>query len=171
MDPLWQPEMSKAGSKAAVLAHRDTKSPDAIYKPMESEQGASAAGYALDHNISPDAITQRQSTISDHRKALMAATGAMAGSRRRSGSAPMKPAASTNTTNWALQAATASHRPRTPNEFTTGDPGFEAARVQNLAKNNVNRQMYGFAPPVAIEVQERNRQDTLKASAVAMARK
>lgn len=171
MDPLWKPEMSKAGSKAAILAHRNTISPDAIYTPRETTHGMSAAGHALDHNISPDAITNREPPLSDHRKALMAATGAMAGSRRRAGSAPIKPQTQGNTTNWALQAATSSHRAQTPTDFTTGDPGFEAARIQNLAKNNVNRQMYGSAPPVAIEVAEKNRKDMLRASAVAMARK
>ena len=172
MDPLWKPEMSRAGSKAAILAQRDTKSPDAIYTPAKNTHGSSAAGIAHDKNFSPEAITQRNAPVSDQRKALMAATGAMAGSRRRAGSAPIKPQASDKNTNWALQAATSSHRTGTPpTDFTTGDPGFEASRIQNMAKSNVNRQMYGSTPPVAIEVQEKNRQDMLKASAVAMARK
>jgi hypothetical protein len=54
-------------------------------------------------------------------------------------------------------------------EFTSGDPGFEAARIQNA--KITDRSMYGSTPPVAIEVQEKNRQDVLRASAVAMARK
>ena len=171
MDPLWKPEMSRAGSKAAVLAQRDFKSPDAIYTPAKAGYGSSAAGIAHDNNFSPAAITQRDTSASDHKKALMAATGAMAGSRRRAGSAPTKPPADKNS-KWALQAATSSHRTQTPpTEFTTGDPGFEASRIQNMAKGNVNRQMYGSKPPVAIEVEERNRQDMLKASAIAMARK
>lgn len=171
MNPLWKPEMSRAGSKAAVLAQRDTKSPDAIYTPAKNQYGSSAAGIAHDNNFSPAAITERDTSASDHKKALMAATGAMAGSRRRAGSAPMKPQGEKNS-NWALQAATSSHRTQTPpTEFTTGDPGFEASRIQNMAKNNVTRQMYGSKPPVAIEVEEKNRQDMLRASAVAMARK
>lgn len=40
-----------------------------------------------------------------------------------------------------------------------------------MAKSNVNRQMYTSNPPVSIEVEERRRQDTLRASSVAMARK
>lgn len=55
--------------------------------------------------------------------------------------------------------------------FASGDPGFEAARIQNIAKDKVSRQMYGSKPPVAIEVEEQNRQAMLRASAVAMAQK
>ena len=172
MDPLWQPEMSRAGSRAAIAAHRDTKSPDAIYTPMKSAHGSAAAGHALDSNYSPDAITQRDAPVSDQRKALMAATGAMAGSRRRAGSAPIKPQTRDKNTSWAMQAANSSHKAQKPSgEFTTGDPGFEAARIQNTARSNVNRQMYTSNPPVSIEVQEKNRQDMLRASAIAMARK
>jgi Eisosome protein 1 len=171
MDPLWHPEMSRAGSKAAILAHRNTKSPDAIYTPLQTTHGQSAAGIAQSNNFSPNAITSREPPMSDHRKALMAATGAMSGSRRRADSAPIRPQTQPKPSNWALQAATSSHRAQTPTEFTTGDPGFEASRIQNMAKNNVNRQMYGSAPPVSIEVQEKNRSDMLRASAVAMARK
>ena len=169
MDPLWQPEMSKAGSKAALLATRDTLSPESIYTPSESEHGYSAAGHALTHQSSTPAITERSVPTGDKHKALLAATGAMAGGRRRAGSAPIKPQSNSN--GWALKAATSSHKAGVPGEFTTGDPGFEAARIQNQSKNNVSRQMYGSNPPVALEVEERNRQAVLRASAVAMAKK
>lgn len=167
MDPLWQPELSAAGSKAALLAHRDTPSVE-IWKSRGSEHGQSAAGQAL-KTKSPNAITARDVPADDRRKALMAATGAMAGNRPRAGSVPIKQGDSSS---WAMKAANKSHRDAPQGgAFTTGDPGFEAARIQNLAKNNVNRQLFGSTPPVAIEVEERNRQDTLRASAVAMAQK
>ena len=102
----------------------------------------------------------------------MAATGAMASGRQRAGSAPMKPAPR-NDDGWALKAALGSQRGQTQNDayFGKGDPGFEAARIQNMAKSNINRQMYGSAPPVQLEVDEKNRQAMLRASAIAMAQK
>jgi hypothetical protein len=170
MSPLWQPELSAAGSKAAAQAHGKSTSP-AIWKATESEHGLSAAAQAHQARKSPNAITNREVPLGDHRKALMAATGAMSGNRQRSGSAPSKPAPNASA-GWALKAATSTHRASNPRgEFASGDPGFEAARIQNIAKNNVNRQMYGSTPPVSIEVEEKNRQDTLRASAVAMAQK
>lgn len=170
MNPLWQPELSAAGSKAALQAHQNTTSPS-IWKASESEHGLSAAGQAHASRKSPNAITERDVSASDHRKALLAATGAMSGNRKRSGSAPTAP--QTNATSaWALKAANSTRMTANPRgEFASGDPGFEAARVQNIAKNNVSRQMYTSAPPVSIEVEEKNRQDTLRASAVAMAQR
>lgn len=177
MDPLWQPELSKAGSKAAIIAHRDTKSPPAIYTPTINDRGTSGNTSTISSS-SPVPHSGRDSQPSDGRKALLAATKSMNGSRRRADSAPIKPAQSPPTSNpnansnWALKAATHSHRAQNPSqEFTYGDPGFEAARIQNTAKGNVSRQMYGSAPPVSIEVQEKNRQDMLRASAIAMAQK
>ena len=168
MDPLWQPEMSAAGSKAAILAQReggDVK----IWRPTASDAGSSAAGHAM-HKKPPVAITERDISADGHRKALLAATGAMAGSRRRADSAPIKPEPDNS---WALGAATKSQRGAKQNQayFGTGDPGFEAARIQNMTKGNVDRQMYGSKPPVALEVEEKNRQDMLRASAIAMAQK
>ena len=49
--------------------------------------------------------------------------------------------------------------------------GADAARIQNMAQTNASRKMYTANPPVAIEVEEKNRQDVLRASAVAMAQK
>lgn len=143
MDPLWQPEASKAGNSAAGQALR--------MKPVA-------------------AITERESPADSRKKALMAATGAMAGGRRRADSAPQKPQQNSA---WALKAAQGSQRAPAPGSqpFSTGDPGFEAARIQNRSKTGVSRQMYGSAPPVAIEVEEKNRQAMLRASAVAMAQK
>jgi hypothetical protein len=171
MNPLWQPELSAAGSKAALQAHGNTNSPE-IWKAPESIHGLSAAGQAHAARKPVKAITERDVSASDHRKALLAATGAMSSNRRRSGSAPTQPQANPSA-GWALKAAASTHKTSNPRggEFTTGDPGFEAARVQNIAKNNVSRQMYGSVPPVSIEVEEKRRQDMLRASAVAMAQK
>jgi hypothetical protein len=170
MNPLWQPELSAAGSRAALQAHGNTTSPD-IWKANESEHGLSAAGQAHAARKPTKPITERDVSASDHRKALLAATGAMSSSRKRAGSAPIQPQPSANA-GWALKAAASTHKTSNPRgEFASGDPGFEAARIQNIAKNNVSRQMYGSAPPVSIEVEEKKRQDMLRASAVAMAQK
>lgn len=163
MDPLWKPEASAAGSKAAMAA---AAHPTAI-EPLQPKRAPTNKS-----NATSAAYDNAENT---HSKALMAATASH--NRRRSGSLPVQSvSAQDSAASWALKAATKSHKDGTApapvsGEFTTGDPGFEAARIQNLAKSNVNRQLYTSAPPVAIEVQEKNRQDTLRASAVAMAQK
>lgn len=161
MDPLWKPEASAAGSKAAMAAAAN---------PIEVEPLQPKRTTTVKQNAPSAAYDNAENT---HRKALMAATASH--NRKRSDSTPVQPVTSQNdAASWAMKAATKSHKDGpTPvgGNFTTGDPGFEAARIQNVAKNNVNRQLYSSAPPVAIEVQEKNRQDTLRASAVAMAQK
>jgi hypothetical protein len=168
MNPLWQPEMSAAGSKAAMLAQRDGGNVD-IWRPIATEAGSSAAGQAMGMK-QPGAITARNVDADGRSKALLAATGALASGRRRAESAPIKPEPDNS---WALGAATKSHRGAKQSQayFGKGDPGFEAARIQNMAQDNVSRSMYGSSPPVAMEVEERNRQATLRASAIAMAQK
>lgn len=161
--------MSQAGSKAALLAARDGGHVD-IWLPSESEYGQSAAGLAVGKKgLSP--VVDKQVPADSHRRALMAATGAMSGSRRRAESAPQKPVQ--KDTPWALKAATQAERESVPSALSVEitDPGLNASRIHNIAKNNVSRQMYTSNPPVAIEVEEKNHQDTLHASAVAMARR
>ncbi|KAK5082659.1 Eisosome assembly protein [Lithohypha guttulata] len=165
MDPLWQPEASAAGAGAALKAHANPTEVEPIQKRAPTKSATPSAAYD----------TQEDS----HRKAMMAATAVH--NRRRSGSLPTQPVVKpADNAAWALKAATKSQAsvkahadtPAQPSQaFASGDPGFEAARIQNIAKNNVNRQMYTASPPVSIEVQEKNRQDTLRASAVAMAQK
>lgn len=171
-DPLWHPELSTAGSKAALLAS-DRGAHVNIWKARESEEGHSAAEQAV-RKKAPPPIDPRAMPADASRKALMAATGAMASSRRRADSAPIAPIKSPlgtpNSAQWALKAANQSQRGQRPALSTeSGDPSREAARVHNIAQSNVSRQMYTSHPPVSIEVEEKNRQDTIRASAVAMA--
>lgn len=168
MEPLWQPQASAAGSKAAMMAHSNT------IKKNNAAQEAEAQPKRNFLTKTTDAVPPAQTVPADtQKKALMAATASH--NRRRSGSLPSPPTTKpTQDSQWALQAATKSHKDGPPSisrPFASGDPGFEAARIQNIAKNNVDRQLYTSSPPVAIEVQEKNRQDTLRASAVAMAQK
>jgi len=173
-DPLWQPELSTAGSKAALLAS-DRGANVNIWKPHQSDAGHSAAEQAVRKKV-PPSIDHRAVPADASRKALMAATGAMASSRRRADSAPIAPIKSPpgtpSTSQWALKAATQSQRGQRSGLSTeSGDPARDTARAHNIAQSNVSRQMYASHPPVSIEVEEKNRQDTIRASAVAMAQK
>lgn len=172
-DPLWHPELSTAGSKAALLAS-DKGAHVNIWKPHETDDGHSAAEQAVRKKVPPP-IDPRAIPADASRKALMAATGAMASSRRRADSAPIAPLnapGSPNNSQWALKAANQSQRgQRSGLSSGSGDPALDAARVQNMAQTNVSRQMYTSHPPVSIEVEEKKRQDTIRASAVAMAQK
>lgn len=170
-DPLWQPELSSAGSKAALLAHRDGGNVD-VWQPQDSDNGLSAAGQALrKKNLSP--TVDRGVNTDASRKALLAATGAMSGSRRRADSAPLHPLRTDSPMSNALLAATQSHKAHRANtpSFDGNSRVLEASRIHNVARSNVAREMYSSHPPVSLEVEEKNRQDTLRASAVAMAQK
>jgi hypothetical protein len=173
MDELWKPELSQAGSQAAQVAHRDA-APVEIWRAPTSEHGASAATSALQNPNSPPAITERDVTGDSRHKALLAATASINGGRRRAQSAPQKPQPPPSPhAGWALKAATSSTRPSdSPTPTSSSNmSNMDPARVQNMAKNNINRQMYTSNPPVAIEVEEKRRQEILRASAVAMAKK
>ena len=175
MEPLWKPESSRAGSKAAQAAHRDPPQVNVFTAP-QTEHGHTAATSALQNPKSPPAITERNVSGEGRQKALMAATASLKGGRRRADSAPMQSASSTAHAGWALKAATSSHNGKPPSSPTPpssqgGMSGADAARVQNMAKNNISKQMYTYNPPVALEVEERRRNDMLRASAVAMAKK
>ncbi|KAF2759215.1 hypothetical protein EJ05DRAFT_499635 [Pseudovirgaria hyperparasitica] len=178
MAPMWQPEASAAGSKAALLAHRDGPKLD-LWQPYASPAGNSAAGAALRKCTSSPAPPPADSVADDRRrKALMAARGAYSGSqRRRSGSTPTLPTYpdSANSAHNALSAATIVHRNSTrlansPLATTQGPSkgALNAARVQNIGKN-VDREMFGSAPPFVLEAEEKKRTDALRASAISMA--
>ncbi|KAK4947790.1 Eisosome assembly protein [Elasticomyces elasticus] len=174
MDPLWEPELSKGASKAALIAHRD-QGPVNIWRATESDTGSSAATSALQNQFSPPAITEREVSKDGRQKALLAATASMSSGRRRAESAPMKPQPPPGNSAWALQAANSISGRKSSDipasQQSTNSGNLDPARIQNMARKNINRQMYTANPPVAIEVEERNRQDMLRASAVAMAKK
>ncbi|KAK5045402.1 hypothetical protein LTR84_009266 [Exophiala bonariae] len=173
MDPIWKPELSRAGSQAAAAAHKEA-TPVEIWKASESEHGHSAASSALQNQKSPPAITERTVSSDAREKALLAARKSLSSGRRRADSAPIRPQPQSPNPHagWAQKAAMSSHRGGAPGSPSTpGTAAFDAARIQNMAKNNISRQMYTSNPPVAIEVEEKKRQDTLRASAIAMARK
>ncbi|KAF1963947.1 hypothetical protein BU23DRAFT_576065 [Bimuria novae-zelandiae CBS 107.79] len=181
MAPLWQPEASAAGSKAALLAHKDGVKLN-IWQPAPHADGNSAATIAMSKKgLVPHA--DWSSTEDRRKKALIAATGATSETRRkRALSSPAPPPLYPNAQNSAknaLSAATISHsasmraKPRNTGTSGTdsnrlGSGAMEAARIQH---SKISREMYTDRPPVALEVEERKRQDALKASAISMAKK
>lgn len=174
MEPLWHPELSAAGSKAALLAAEDGGHVN-IWRPHDTDAGHSAAGQAMRmKGLSPQ--LDYGHTEEGGRRAMMAATGAMSSGRKRAGSTPTAPGGypdSANSAANALKAATSAGRPTRgqPAPAAPITPAFNAARVHNQAITNMSREMYTSHPPVAPEVEEQNRQTTLHAAAVAMAKK
>ena len=172
MDPLWQPELNSAGAKAALLAHQHGGNV-VIWKPEENDIGNSAAGQAMrKKGLSPN--VERGVTQDDGRKALLAATMSMSG-RKRSESHPVAPSTypdQANSAANALKAATMSTQKRSPAPTTDGLPSssIDASRIYNISKANIDRRMYTDHPPVALEVEEKNKQDTLRAAAISMAK-
>ncbi|KAH0369122.1 hypothetical protein KCU65_g3521, partial [Aureobasidium melanogenum] len=174
MAPLWKPELSSAGSKAALLAHKDGPKLN-LWQPEASAEGNSAAGLAMSKgNLGPK--LDYGYTEDGHKKALMAATGAL-GKSQSTRTPPVehpKYPDSANSAYNALNAATMANRPSSkspiPQDSNNVDSNaMRAARVQNMGRN-VQREMFGSAPPVDIEVEEKRKQAALRASAISMAK-
>ena len=175
--PLWHPEMSTAGSKAALIAANHGGKVD-IWRPGSTAEGNSAAEQAMHMKDLSPAIDYGY-TADGSRRALLAATGAMSG-RMRSGSSPVVGSLypdSANAAANALSAATIANRPSmkgtNPRTAPTDLPGLspqDATRIHDAAVTNLGREMYTSHPPVAPEVEEKNRQAGLRAAAVSMAK-
>ena len=172
MPPAWQPHPSPAGSKtAAVLAAetaaRSDRQPSSSALPA-SIWGSSAANqaFAAGRSSPRDSAAANAMATLDRQKSLRAARGAMAGSTRpRSTSTPMTYPDSANAAANALSAANLAHRPAAAAAAAHGaDAG--ASPITKM-----DRQMYTSNPPVKPEVDDRNREAVLHASAVAMAKR
>ena len=171
----WQPELSAEGSKAALAASKDGGHVD-IWRPESTRIGNSAAGQAMrTKDLSPQVF--KEVGADDSRKALLAATGAMSGNRKRAGSVPaVNPAYpdSANSAANALKAATSVSKPSSASAKTkpapSGPAPLDVARIHNAAVTNLSREMYTSEPPVAPEVEEKNRQAGLRAAALSMAK-
>ncbi|TKA68119.1 hypothetical protein B0A55_08295 [Friedmanniomyces simplex] len=175
MKELWHPELSAAGSKAALLAHRDGGKLD-LWQPTASKAGNSAATLAMrTKGLSPE--LDRGYTADGKQRALLAATLSVS----RSGAAPppVAPSAYPDSKNAgfnALNAATKSHRAnsvktaadkRQPDGWNSD--AMQAARVKHLGAN-MAPEMFGEHPPVEIEQEEKKHNAALRASAVSMAK-
>lgn len=175
--PLWHPETSETGSKAAAIAAKDGGNVQ-IWRPEATQAGSSAAGQAMRaKGLSPQ--VDYGYTADGSKKALLAATGAMSSSRKRAGSSPSMKGSypdSENSAANALSAATFANKPSArasqPKSDSLGGPAssIDAARIHNAAMTNLSREMYTSNPPVASEVEEKNRQAGLRAAAVSMAK-
>jgi hypothetical protein len=180
MAPLWQPEASAAGSKAALLAHKDGPKLN-LWKPEASADGHSAATIAMrKQGLGPGAVDYGY-TDQGRKNAFTAATGAHAASGRKRAQSVPAPAEiypdSRNSARNALNAATLAHTPSMkgrPQGSATdsnrlGSSAMEAARIQHA--KSISRDMYTSTPPVALETEERKHNDALRASAISMAKR
>lgn len=177
---MWKPEgNSSAGSRAALLAHRDGGKLD-LWQPTASKDGNSAAALAMrNKTLSPQ--LDRGYTTQGKSNALLAATKSQLDTRQRAGSTPAPAPAlypdQANSARNALNAATVSHRssvraPPSPvksQEPEFSDAAMQAARIHNIGKN-VDVEMWGDRPPLEIELEEQKQKAALRASAVSMAK-
>lgn len=174
---LWQPPKTSTGSRAAALAAKDARSIEA-WHPEATEAGNSAAGQAMRGNGLSSQATSGF-TMEGHNKALLAATGAMSG-RKRSGSSPVTKSTYPDSENSAANALSAasfanksSLRGVQARKDTTSSPlssTMDAAQLKIAAVTNLSREMYTSNPPVAPEVEEKNRQAGQRAAAISMAK-
>lgn len=152
--PQTNTKHSAEGLGAAILAVR------------EQQKNSSQSPARAAHKHQPSAPNDSQY------KALQAATGAFA-TRKRSGSAPLSSLAPETPAPYdlsALSAAGATHKTKPEEEGPLDhlDSSMEASRIRHIARTNA--QLYTSTPPVSLEVEERNRQNSLRAAALSMAK-
>jgi hypothetical protein len=168
MKPLWQPEQSSHGAKAALLAHKNDGKVE-IWRPEATTAGSSAATQAFKKFGAGQSSPQIDYgyTALGRQGSLLAATGAMSTSRKRAESTPQPPTKletypdEANAVANALSAATSAHKTKRHNN--------DHLEGGSVPLTTMSRDMYTSHPPVAPEVNEMNRQNSLHASAVAMA--
>jgi hypothetical protein len=168
MAPLWQPEASSHGAKAALLAHKTGGKVD-LWQPQPTAWGNSAATQAMQKGNTLSPQLDYGHTDIGRKGSLLAATGAMARNRKRSDSTPVPTAKpelypdEANAASNALKAAiSVSNKDRSR---VTAEKGGASPVV------SMPREMFTSHPPVRPEMEDQNRNDVLKASAVAMAKK
>lgn len=171
MPAVWQPDHHSPGSRAAaVLAAENASRPAADRIPMPvSAWGSSAATQAFAASGSGGAggarvVEPREPMkVLERQKSLRAARQAVAGSGRpRSTSSPQTYPDSANAATNALSAATIAHRPTI---------NIKMKHAGALPVTTMGREMYTSNPPVKSQVDDKNRDAVLHASAVAMAKK
>lgn len=146
--PQPSTQYSAAGLGAAILAVREQK------------------GAALTPTGETKDISNEQDEM--QAKALRAATGAYT-TRKRADSAPSKPAVATDSS-WARSAAGSTRREHVEEDVSLShlDKSMEASRIHHAA--NVNARLYTSTPPVASEMEDRDRRNSLHAAALSMAK-
>lgn len=169
MPALPQPDRNPTNSKtAAVLAAENATSrvPAQRASTDASMWGNSAATQAFAAATGGGVEPREPMTQLNRQKSLRAARGAFAReqARPRSASSPWIYPDSANAAANALSAATIAHRPSTTINLRMTDVGAQPV-------TNMGSEMYTSHPPVKPEVDERNHNEALHASAMAMAKK
>ncbi|KAK3718866.1 Eisosome assembly protein [Vermiconidia calcicola] len=168
MKELWHPELSAAGSKAALLAVRDGGKLD-LWEPTPSSAGNSAATLAMrNKTLSPE--LDRGYTDVGRNNSMLAATQSIRRGRQRAGSTPVAPPVaypdSQNSGKNALNAASVASVRAPPTDGWNSEAN-QAARVKNM---HMDRNMFGEHPMVQPEVEEQKHKAAIHASAVSMAK-
>lgn len=168
----WQPANAPGSKTAAVLAaasaqrvEKRESMPASGWGNSAANQAFAAAGAGGSRGADRPNLCEPREPMStlERQKSLRAAKGAFARSGRpRSNSSPLTYPDSANAATNALSAATIAHRPSVKHKVD--DAG--ASPITNMG-----RQMYTSHPPVKPEVDEKNREAVLHASALAMAKK
>ncbi|KFY33631.1 hypothetical protein V494_07463 [Pseudogymnoascus sp. VKM F-4513 (FW-928)] len=170
-NPPWQPQQSANGARAAVLAARsDMRVPDQSAippRPKSAGFGNSAATMAMQNerrSLQASPAPNRASQLNRHRS-LMAATGAMASPRPRADSTPPlgpRYPDETNARANALRAAT--HADTASRRRRSEVPQGGATPVTNMRKER-----YTSHPSQPSEADEKKKEESRHASAIAMA--
>ncbi|EMC91501.1 hypothetical protein BAUCODRAFT_330337 [Baudoinia panamericana UAMH 10762] len=174
MQELWQPELSSAGSRAALLAHKEGPKLD-LWQPSASKAGNSAAVLAMRgaQGLSPQ--LDRGYTPEGKSNSLKAANLSINRSGTLPPSAPPSYPDAENAGHNALNAATSVHRRDNSNATTNSklmpdgwdSEANQAARVTHL---HMKPEMFTEHPPVDVGNDEAKHQAALRASAVSMAK-
>ncbi|OBT70329.1 hypothetical protein VE03_00196 [Pseudogymnoascus sp. 23342-1-I1] len=170
-NPPWQPQQSASGARAAVLAAKsDLRVADQKVvppRPKSAGFGNSAATLAMQNDrrsVQAPPAPNRASQLSRH-GSLMAATGAMASPRPRADSTPPlgpKYPDEMNARSNALRAAT--HADTASRRRRSEIPQGGATPVTNMRKERYTSQP--FQPS---EADQKQKEDSMHASAIAMA--
>ncbi|KAF4992041.1 hypothetical protein FDECE_13829 [Fusarium decemcellulare] len=176
MAPSWEPASNSAGHKAALLAVGSANAATnkaSVQRKSHEGWGSSAATQAFNTNRNNSMRQVHQTTSNSSlqgQKSLAAAKGAMATTRRRAQSTPSAPPGrdplhpGSNTRPDALSGATLAHKASLRSKPSTENAG--AVPVTTMTRN-----MFTSHPPVKPEVDERQTNEQLHATAVAMARR
>lgn len=171
MKELWQPEASLAGSKAALLAHKDGGKVD-LWQHSPSSAGNSAATLAFrNKGLSPQ--LDRGGTDTGRNNSLLAAAKSVNMGRQRAGSMPTAPPPkypdAQNSGKNALSAATVSHRASVRSPDGWNSDANQAARIQNA---HLDRDLFTEDPNIQsqAEIDEQRHQAALHASAASFAK-
>ncbi|KAM5377457.1 hypothetical protein ACJZ2D_004996 [Fusarium nematophilum] len=175
MAPSWEPTSNSAGHTAALLAvgSANAANKTAVQRRTHEGWGSSAATQAFNANRNNSMRQVHQTTSNSSlqgQKSLAAAKGAMATTRRRAQSTPSAPPGrdplhpGPSVRPDALSGATLAHQASLRSKQSTESAG--AVPITTMA-----RSMFTSHPPVKPEVDERQTNEQLHATAVAMARR